>query len=50
MVIASGAKSTDMASPEDVNNLTEKCYEQATNWEPVADELWEEKLKKVVNQ
>jgi len=50
MVIASGAKSTDMASPEDVKNLTQKCVEQATNWEPVADELWDAKIKKVVNQ
>ena len=47
MVNASGAKSTDMASPEAVENLTGKCVEQAVNWKPVADKLWSEKLKKV---
>jgi MoaA/NifB/PqqE/SkfB family radical SAM enzyme len=47
MVNASGAKSTDMASPEAVENLTGKCVEQAVNWKPVADKLWSEKFKKV---
>lgn len=42
MVQKSGAKSTDMESPEDVEKLSEKCYDVAENWAPVADELWEE--------
>jgi len=42
MVEKSGAKSTDMESPENVRELSAKCYDVAENWEPVADELWEE--------
>lgn len=41
MVEKSGAKSTDMQNPEDVRDLSSKCLNAATNWEPVADELWE---------
>lgn len=41
MVEKSGAKSTDMESPEDVRELSSKCYNAAINWEPVANELWE---------
>lgn len=41
MVEKSGAKSTDMESPEDVRELSAKCYNVAENWEPVANELWE---------
>ena len=40
MVEDSGAYSTDMESPEDVEILSEKCRGPAENWEPVADELW----------
>ena len=43
MVENSGAKSTDMKDPEDVHDLSGKCYDVAEKWEPVADELWEEK-------
>ena len=39
----SGAKSTDMKDPEDVHDLSGKCYDVAEKWAPVADELWEEK-------
>ena len=42
MVEKSEAKSTDMESPEDVRELSAKCYNVAENWEPVANELWEE--------
>lgn len=40
MVHASGAHSTDLESPEDVDDLTEKCRHCAEQWQPVADKLW----------
>ena len=40
MVHASGAHSTDVASPEDVDALTAKTEATARNWEPVANSLW----------
>lgn len=43
MVEKSGAESTDMKEPEDVRELSAKCYDAAQNWATVADELWEEK-------
>ena len=42
IVHESGAHSTDMESPEDVDKLCEKCREKAEKWAPVADELWKE--------
>ena len=45
MVKASGAHSTDMQSPEDVDDLCAKCSAAADKWEPVADELWEKNPK-----
>lgn len=42
MVCASGAKSTDMMSPEDVHDLAAKCVCAAENWAPEADSLWRE--------
>ncbi|MGB4439841.1 MAG: radical SAM protein [Sedimentibacter sp.] len=42
MVEKSGAKSTDMQNPENVRELSKKCYDAANKWAPVADELWEE--------
>ena len=42
MVKRSGAKSTDMQSPESVDHLCEKCKEYAEHWLPVADKLWTE--------
>lgn len=36
----SGARSTDLQSPENVWALAAKCAEAAENWVPVADELW----------
>jgi len=38
----SGAHSTDLAAPEDVRDLSEKCREKAEKWAPVADRLWQE--------
>ena len=40
MVHASGAHSTDLESPENVESLAGKCENAARNWAPVADELW----------
>lgn len=42
MVHTSGAHSTDMQQPEDVDSLCGKCKNAAEHWAPVADELWEE--------
>ena len=41
MVEASGARSTDLESPENVRDLSAKCETPAENWAPVADDLWE---------
>lgn len=41
MVKESGAKSTDMSHPEDVDSLSKKCRTAAENWKPVADTIWE---------
>lgn len=40
MVEKTGAKSTDMQSPEDVNHLCEKCIPYAESWKTSADTLW----------
>ena len=40
MVHLSGAHSTNMESPEDVDSLTAKCDGPAQRWAPVADDLW----------
>ena len=41
MVEKSGAKSTDMQSPETADQLCSKCDSYAACWKPKADELWE---------
>lgn len=40
MVHRSGAHSTDMQQPEDVDDLTSKCKTAADRWEVRANELW----------
>lgn len=40
MVKRTGAHSTDMQSPEDVNNLYGKCKPYAEKWTGTADRLW----------
>lgn len=40
MVKETGAKSTDLQSPENVEHLCGKCEQYAKNWQPRADELW----------
>lgn len=45
MVKSSGAKSTDMESPEDVDALCAKTAPAAEKWAEVAERLWEERGK-----
>ena len=40
MVKRTGAKSTDLQSPESVDHLCDKCESYAAQWEPTANELW----------
>jgi len=40
MVKKSGAKSTDLVHPEDVDSLTAKCVPAAKEWAKVSQELW----------
>lgn len=46
MVEKTQAHSTDLQSPETVEHLCAKCDKYATNWEPVADKLWEKSQNK----
>jgi len=41
MVKASGAHSTDLACPEDVDELTSKCKDVADKWAVKSQEIWE---------
>ena len=43
MVNRSGAHSTDMKDPENVEDLCGKCAQVADRWKITADRLWEEK-------
>lgn len=40
LVNNSGAVSTDLEHPEDVEELSNRCVQAAENWKPVADRLW----------
>lgn len=42
MVKRTGAKSTDLQSPEPVESLCRKCGDYARNWRKTADKLWAE--------
>ncbi|MDF2950076.1 MAG: putative Fe-S oxidoreductase [Sedimentibacter sp.] len=46
MVSDTGAKSTDLQSPETVEKLYGKCHTYAADWENVARELWNSKEHK----
>lgn len=50
MVEKSGAKSTDMQSPESAEHLCGKCDSYAACWQPKADELWEARKKEIVEK
>jgi len=41
MVKKSGAKSTDLVHPENVDDLTAKCVTAAKEWAPVAKKIWD---------
>ena len=41
MVEKTGAKSTDMQSPESAEHLCAKCDAYASNWAPTAEKLWQ---------
>ncbi|MDD4508757.1 MAG: radical SAM protein [Eubacteriaceae bacterium] len=41
MVAKSGAKSTDLQSPESAEHLCSKCTHYAKDWAPVAEKMWE---------
>ena len=45
MVHETGAKSTDLQSPESVEHLCGKCEQYASIWKKKADELWEKSGK-----
>lgn len=42
IVKESGARSTDLQSPESVEHLCAKCHDYARKWAAVADRLWQE--------
>ena len=42
LVKETGAKSTDLQSPESAEHLCNKCKEYAQAWKPCADKLWAE--------
>lgn len=42
MVRETGAKSTDLQSPESAEHLCGKCEEYARKWKPCAEKLWKE--------
>jgi MoaA/NifB/PqqE/SkfB family radical SAM enzyme len=50
MVKISGAHSTDMQSPEEVEALTAKTKEAAAKWAETSDPIWEEHLKEKPEQ
>lgn len=41
MVKETGAKSTDLQSPETAEHLCEKCHAYAKQWAPEAEKLWD---------
>jgi MoaA/NifB/PqqE/SkfB family radical SAM enzyme len=49
MVKESGAKSTDMKSPENVDDLCTKTSPIAEKWAPLADNLWSEKSEQQIS-
>ena len=42
IVKETGARSTDLQSPETVDHLCDKCEKYAACWKPKADELWQQ--------
>ena len=50
MVERSGARSTDMQSPETADHLCSKCDSYASLWTPKAQELWEERKAQLAEE
>ncbi|MBQ9010854.1 MAG: radical SAM protein, partial [Clostridia bacterium] len=50
MVERTGAKSTDMQSPESAEHLCAKCHSYAACWAPKAEELWEARNARVAKE
>ena len=48
LVNETGAHSTDLESPEKVEDLCTKCHTYAENWEPAAEDIWNQKEHKTV--
>ena len=46
MVAKTGAKSTDLQSPESAEHLCAKCDNYAKHWKVSADKLWQENKKR----
>ena len=46
MVHETGAKSTDLESPESVDHLCDKCSEYAENWKEDAQKIWDSQVHK----
>ena len=46
LIARTGARSTDLQSPESAEHLCSKCTKYAENWAPHADVMWEEELKR----
>lgn len=50
MIAKTGARSTDLQSPETVEHLCSKCDQYAAHWSDTADRLWEERLQAINNK
>ena len=46
MIRKTGAKSTDLQSPESAEHLCGKCAQYAAEWAPEANKLWEGHTRK----
>lgn len=46
LIKETGAKSTDLQSPESAEHLCAKCHEYAAEWAPAAEKLWADTPKK----
>ena len=50
MVKETGAKSTDLQSPESASHLCAKCTDYAKTWKPYADKIWSEEKEVTTNK
>ena len=46
IISETGARSTDLQSPESAEHLCEKCVPYAKNWKETAEKLWKENSRK----